>query len=358
MAFVSIYHKIIHFVCAVCFCLFTFLYLYSYQADVIAVGQHVLSGGKTKYDEFIGALLITFVLYCVHLFVYALTKLNKRTHALTYFPSLFILAALSGFVQSDSGGITWKPWLWLTPVLGVIYCLLVYLAIQYQPYETEVKAKRLLSRTMWINLLVMVVMFFLVGISGSHDNVFRFRMQMETRLYDNDVNGALEIGSQSPDTDVLLTSLRAYALARQGKLAERLFYYPIKGEADALKLSNNSEKPIYFPYERIVTLSQSKRHRADYDLMSMLLDREITGFAEKLYRYYPQGSYIPRHYREALVLENRLTEHQSNGFSDEEMEEEYKEFATLRKKSDVQKRKALLKESFGHTYWYYYYCRQ
>ena len=49
--------------CALLFIIFTFTYLYSYQADVLAMAQHVLSEGKTHYNATVGALLITSVLY-------------------------------------------------------------------------------------------------------------------------------------------------------------------------------------------------------------------------------------------------------------------------------------------------------
>ena len=73
--------------CAVVFFVFTFCYLYFYQADVLAMAQHVLSGGKTRYNSLIGAVLITLVLYLLQLLVFAVTRLYKRAHALTYFPS-------------------------------------------------------------------------------------------------------------------------------------------------------------------------------------------------------------------------------------------------------------------------------
>lgn len=40
---------------AVLFLVFVFCYLYFYQADILAVSQHVLSGGKTSYEPTIGA---------------------------------------------------------------------------------------------------------------------------------------------------------------------------------------------------------------------------------------------------------------------------------------------------------------
>ena len=82
-------------ICAVVFCVFTFSFLYFYQADVLAMTQHVLSGGVSSYNRTVGVLLITLVLYLLQLLVYAISGLYKRAHALTYFPSLLALTVLT-----------------------------------------------------------------------------------------------------------------------------------------------------------------------------------------------------------------------------------------------------------------------
>ena len=45
-------------VCAVCFIIFTFLWLYEFQADVIAIAQHTLSKGVTHYNRTAGAVCV------------------------------------------------------------------------------------------------------------------------------------------------------------------------------------------------------------------------------------------------------------------------------------------------------------
>ena len=48
--------------CAIIFITFTYVYLACYQADVLAVAQHVFSGGLTNYSYTLAPLLITLVL--------------------------------------------------------------------------------------------------------------------------------------------------------------------------------------------------------------------------------------------------------------------------------------------------------
>ena len=102
-------------VCAVVFLLFTFCWLFFFQADMLAVAQHGLSHGVTHYNRIVGAIIITAVLFLVHLLVFALIRLSRRTHALTYLPSFLLLAFVSGL----SSPFSWGAWLWAAP-LGTI----------------------------------------------------------------------------------------------------------------------------------------------------------------------------------------------------------------------------------------------
>ena len=82
-------------VCAIVFILFTFVYLYFFQSDIIAMEQHVLSGGITHYNKTIGAVLLTVVLFLVKLGVSKLTRFDGWINILNYLPSLMFLAVLT-----------------------------------------------------------------------------------------------------------------------------------------------------------------------------------------------------------------------------------------------------------------------
>ena len=81
--------------CAIIFITFTYVYLAFYQADVLAVAQHVFSGGLTNYSYTLAPLLITLVLYLLQVGVYAVTRVKRRFHGLTYFPSFLILTMIT-----------------------------------------------------------------------------------------------------------------------------------------------------------------------------------------------------------------------------------------------------------------------
>ena len=62
---------------------------------VLAVAQHVFSGGLTNYSYTLAPLLITLVLYLLQVGVYAVTRVKRRFHGLTYFPSFLILTMIT-----------------------------------------------------------------------------------------------------------------------------------------------------------------------------------------------------------------------------------------------------------------------
>lgn len=50
----TIDNKLVKVICAILFCVFTFSYLFFYQADILRVTQHIASGGQTFYVPWVG----------------------------------------------------------------------------------------------------------------------------------------------------------------------------------------------------------------------------------------------------------------------------------------------------------------
>ena len=87
-------------VCAVCFLVFSFLWLYFFEADAIAVAQHALSHGMTTYFPLVGAIIMTSVLYGLQCIISTFVKIPRNVYALTYVPSMLIIAFVSD-IDSD-----------------------------------------------------------------------------------------------------------------------------------------------------------------------------------------------------------------------------------------------------------------
>ena len=141
--------------CAIVFVVFSFLWLYRFQADILAAFQHVMSDGKTQYSPLLGAILITGLLQVLQLLVYSVFRLINRGHALTYFPSMLCLALISTINTDIASSYRWGFWWLLVPFVLAIWlggCLVVR---YIQNVEPDKGTKIFFSRPMWINMLVM-----------------------------------------------------------------------------------------------------------------------------------------------------------------------------------------------------------
>ena len=103
----------IRLLCAIIFSLFTFLYVYTYQSAVLAVAQHVLSDGATQFYPFIASVMFVILLQGLQYGIYAVTRLTRRAHALTYFPSALILAILSDINSDIAIHFRLGHWFWV-----------------------------------------------------------------------------------------------------------------------------------------------------------------------------------------------------------------------------------------------------
>jgi len=367
-------------VCAVVFLLFTFCWLYFFQGDMLAVAQHGLSSGKTHYNNAVGAVVCTSVLFALHLLVFALTRLKRLTHALTYLPSMLLLA----FVSSISSPFRWGAWLWAAPLVLLLWGAAVWMSKQLLPIgAVDNRAKQFFfSREMWINMLQMAVMMMGVAAVSNTNAVQHFKARAEVALMEGDAEKALLAGARSWETDESLTMLRTFALSQKGQLADRLFEYAVSGtSADMLPLQGSKSTLMLMPDSLLWqhfgvspdsifatrpsvanyldsleadTLATTAWH--DYKLMGQLIDRRIDAFATSLPHYYKMDAdSLSRHYREALVLYQQTVD-TSFVYSDSLMLRRWNEFhandSIYPKPSE---RRIRTEEQFRGTYWYYYF---
>ena len=379
-------------VCAILFLLFSFCWLYWFQADMMAVTQHGLSGGKTHYSRMFGALIITGVLMLLQLIVYAIVHLARRTHALTYLPSFLLLA----FLSSVSHPFRWGAWLWVGPLVLVVWVGVVILSRKMLPFNHDEKLNAgLLSRRTWVNVVQMAVMMLMVAAVANTNAVAHFKAHAEVALMEGDADEVLRVGSRSLETDASLTMLRMAALSKRGQLGERLFEYPVAGGSrDMLPLQGSKSQLTLMPdtllwnlfgvhpdsiaaraescgraggifggrlsvsqyLDSLAADSLATPAYRDYQLAGMLIDRKLDAFVACLPHYYAvaAGS-LPRHYREALMLYQQRCD-TSYIYKDSIMLLRWQDWLHY---DSVYPRKAERRirseEDFRSTYWYYYY---
>ena len=361
--------------CAIVFVLFSVTWLHYFQADALTVAQHVLSKGMTRYNPIVGTTVITIVLLILQLFVYGFTRVSKRFHALTYVPSMFLLALLTDYGLSEQSTIVYQ-WRWWQPVIVILIWLpLVWLAKVYQEVE-ENRSQSLFSRPMWINMLLMSLQMMFVAWMGNTNAVFQYRMKTECLLAKGDYRAAQEVGKESLESDADLFMLRMYALARDNALGERLFEYPITGTSADMLPTNGQTHMLFCPTDSIYRFlgarpaapmepmrylellgrdSTAISQVADYRLCGLLIDRQIDRFAREVGKYYTLDDQLPKHYREALVLYSHLRSHPVVVYHNAVTEEDWRNLQELeRQYPDPSERRVKVGEQFRDTYWFYY----
>lgn len=367
---------IIRMMCAIVFMIFSFLWLFCFQADMLAMMQHVMSGGMTSYNPVLGAVIITGILQLLQLIVYSLLKLRKRSHALTYVPSMLLLAMLTDIDILPDGSIHHTTSLWVPILVMLIWLAVVFVARQLQELEED-DDYGLLSRPMWVNMLLMSLMIILVAWLGNTNAVFNYRMQMERLMSEGNYARALKVGDESLEGDASLLMLRMYALARQDALGERLFHYPITGNVSEILPTNGGSQMLLCPVDSLyrflggrpaapmepMRFLQLLIHRdsvpskavSDYMLCGLLIDRQIDRFAEEIVKYYRIDEHLPKHYREALTLYTHLRSNPILIYKSPVIEEDYSNLQELESHypNELQRKGKVLEQYFG-TYWYYY----
>lgn len=348
--------------CAIIFIPFTYVYLAFYQADVLAVAQHVFSGGLTNYSYTLAPLLITLVLYLLQVGVYAVTRVKRRFHGLTYFPSFLILTMITDIPVDIDRYHSLGAWWIILPLCLILWGGLIWIARQLEPIETEPHSNGWFSRYMWVNLLQMLVMILLVNFVASNDRLFHERMRMEHLMKEKQYEKALEVGEKSLQTDSSLTMLRIACLYRTGELGSRLFSYPLVGGSQSMYINGTSVKALMWqaPVWMYGTSPWMKKHRLkyrlskEYELCALLLDKKLDEFVRKLVKYH-ELTKLPTHYKEAILLYCHLRTHPIVEFHDNVMDADFSDYQSMeRKYSNPVERQSVLRDTYSNTYWYYY----
>lgn len=347
-------------ICAIIFIIFTYLYLSYYQADVLAVAQHELSDGLTSYQYTLAPILTTLVLFLLQLGVYTLTRVKKMFHALTYFPSMLVLAFITDVSCQVDTHQSMGAWVWAGPLLLLVFGGVMWVIRQIEPYEMEGHSGLWMSQRTWINLFELIVMMLLVILMGNGNQTFHERMKMERLMMQRQYAEALEVGKQSLETDSSLTMLRVACLHRTGEMGEKLFTYPLVGGSKAMIPDSVTTKSLMWVTPKWMHPMKNGKlmyvKPDDYQLCGLLMDKDLDKFVVEVQKAYRLDSVaLPKHYKEALILYTHRRSHPKVVYKNAVMEADFQDYQALeRKYANPQERNAALRDTYGNTYWYYY----
>lgn len=322
--------------CAVVFVIFSFVYLYYYQTDILAAAQHVASGGKTHYEPILGTILIILGLKLLQYGIQAIVRLKRIFFVLTYFPSFLILTLITDIPSAHDEQINFGAWAWALPLALVAWAFLVYLARQYQPVEVETRGGGVFSQVVGVNVTLMLVMMLMTCLIGNHNRLFHQRMHVEFLISRKEYREAQVYADKLNSSDANISLLRAYSLALQHHIGDNLFKSSMSGINSIIPL-NNETYTVILPGNELM---QYYKRDADWQLSEMLVKGNLNEFYDNLVFFYnlgngvapndstankadvskevkKQNSYkdsilsvryqnLPRHYQEALVLYNYL----------------------------------------------------
>lgn len=168
--------------CTLIFLVFTFCFIFFFQGDLLAVAQHILSGGQTSYNHTVGAILLTLLLYALHWVVKRYVKLTGRSYSLTYLPSFLILTLLTYISAQVVLYNTLLHLLWIIPLLFVVSFFVVRLVRYIQPVDQFERSMSMLSRELWANLLIMVLMMMTTVITCNADKTLHKEVHHEIAM--------------------------------------------------------------------------------------------------------------------------------------------------------------------------------
>lgn len=349
--------------CAIVFILFSFLYIYFYQTPTLTYEQHVLSGGVTVYRPLISAIIITVVGCLLQFFVHNICGFTKGCHALTFFPSMALLAFLTCGEADGNGGLTTGLSIWIIAASVVVYVAGMLMLKRWLPYGKPSHELLLSSKALAANLCVMALMMLFVMKNGNSDSLLRRQVIAEKQLVAMDYEslakeGQAKNGYCHPETNPELTLLRYIALDKRGELADKLFTQPVIGSTASLcRLEGIT--PV------LCRKKMMSRYKGfNYHLCAFLCDKDLDSFARLLTDCIDIAKpgmcdSLPTHYREALVLYQHLRSNPVSAYNDSIMETDYHDLQQMMRSSKTANlRRDNLRRNYQTTYWNYYYTEQ
>ena len=96
----------------------------------------------------------------------------------------------------------------------------------------------------------------------------------------------------------------------------------------------------------------------DYYLSALLLEKKLDQFATSFEELYIVKDSIPRYYRQALFLHQKMNPVMGNEIVDEIMQSQWEAYEKMKKElSGTVGEGNLMRRKYGDTYWWYYQYR-
>ena len=373
----SMYQKAVRiqiFVCGLLFSIFSFVYLFVFQRDVLEALHFSLAHGKTHFSPLGSASVLTLTLILLTWGVNLLMSIKGKYRCLAYMPAFFVLMAISDIgrdVYMHNGNSIWN---WLLPTL---VCAFIGIAFWCKKaFRVKLNTGTSTTTLLGTNIFFLLVASITTLSVGNTDSVFHHELQIERNLREKNYIEAMKVGEHSLDASQTLTALRALAISNAGHMGDKLFTYPQYFGVDGLFFPEDSLHTLRYtndsiykhlgdrPYSggnKLIYLSnlcydeRGKFIALDYYLSALLLDKNVKSFAEVIADFYEPGDSLPQHYQEAILIYKQAYPDYPFTPTDSTLVLKYNKY-NYRKtgfNSKVQEKNQMRRE-YGNTYWWYH----
>lgn len=396
---------------SVIFFVYSFVFIYFIQGDLLAEAQYVYSNGLTTYSILFGAIILTIVLLIVSRVMNILFHYPSELYVLSYLPSFLLLSVITSVNIDAFRDFTFGEWIWVFPLVLVVYFILILLIIPKLEHFKRKSSNNYFTKLIWKNSLIFLLLSLLTASVSNTNNVIYYELKAERLILNGKYDDVLEVGAKSLETSRRLTELRMYALAKTGRLCDDLFDYPqYYGVDGLLDISDTTESYYRFSSKNICksmgaycdksvkssgkylqlmkekfsivddsvldTLSndslignlckkcyiRNKKIIDSYYLAYLLLDKNLDGVLRYFDNKYVFGDSLPQAVKEALLL-SKSFEFKDSLISDT-CYYSLADTATVVKFIDYKlvsdtindstERRNRLRRKYGDTFWWYY----
>ena len=367
------FDKTLSIICAILFATFSFIYIYTFQGELLALMQDHLSKGVTTSNSFWAAIIITFLLCLMQYGINRISKLHGRWEAVSYIPSCVLLALVTN-VNDGTMLYSASECIWGIPLTTLLFIGLVWINRMHR----EVKRSSFASY-LWPNLLSFSLFFVLTAQISNHAPAPHMELAAWKYLHDDRYEDLLKVGKHSDDYNRELTALRNLAMFKTGSLAERMFQYPQPFEDNGILFNDNNKGSISYGAKEYYTRLGAEPHEGesgrafaqrlaiesdsigtDYSelyLATLLLDKDLDTFVAETDSIAKSTTTLPTHYQEAWMLYNELHPESAVSFAaDSAIVKRFADYRELQKEhaDNAIVASNLAKRKFGNTYWCYF----
>ncbi len=370
--------------------IFLFLFFLS-QGDALAYGLSLVCGRYVEPHRWLFAIVLTAVLY--GLMRWGLRRLREKVHSAAVWTLVTFLTVT--IVHLPFVGALHHAVFFAVGAVGV--AVVIYCAKRFPSTFSMGKDQPLGVRAIRTVLAVIILALYAELGCGVTD-IQHYELRTAQALRSNHPKRAFNVGEQAYATSPRLFAMRCYLLATSGKhhMGNRLFEQtiPSQGGAANLLLPTDDKQNILFPADSLYALlgakpcqgeravdyfsrcaerayvqnvsgtklshDEKRRQTAAYNycLAALLLERNLTGFAQAAVRYFPgevRKGRLPRYYAQAFVQYKRATATPLAPYRDNNTEANFQDYSDMGDTiPNLRRRSNMLRRSYGETYWWWY----